>query len=255
MFIQVTGKDLTELWFNLMVHVATGNQSHYYSPSIFTRRIYGYTGGVHFDDGIMEKDFFKYSGYNRSYKLSRLRESYFSPKVKKQYELLCSIVRGLQPRQARGFLSFSEPAFNKTDRLKCLDTLFIQKTTMTTYEALIVFRNTEIFSKTFMDFIFLYGLLQGLMKFRVKCTLFSAFITSSFINVHQSMTAAMMMRRYGITAWNEPFRNCLISWEEKFSDPDILDKLKMRWIARVIRRTHILMEEDGVDSQMIIEGR
>ena len=58
--------------------------------------------------------------------MKRLRESYFGPKVKKQYDLLVSSIRQLQPRQARGLISFSEPAFNRTDRLKCLDSLYIQ---------------------------------------------------------------------------------------------------------------------------------
>lgn len=254
-FIQITGHNLTDLWFNLMVHVATGNQSTFYNPSVFARRTYGFTTGVHFDKDIMEKDFYRYSGYDKLYKINRLRESYFTDKVRKQYDLLCSIIRNLQPRQARGFITFSEPAFNKTDRLKCLDTLFIQKDSMTSYEALIVFRNTEIWPKTYADFLFLYELLEHFLQYNVKCTLFSAFLTSSFINVHQSPTAAMLMRKYGITTWNEHFRHSLIQWKEKFNDPKILESLKLQWIARVVRRTHQLLEEDGVNLDMLIEGK
>ena len=238
-----------------MVHVATGNESSYYSPAVFARRVYGFTEGIHFDDGIMIKDFYKYSGYDKSYKLSRLRESYFSPKVEKQYNLLRETIRGLQPKQARGLISFSEPAFNKTDRLKCLDSLYIQKASMTTYEALIVFRNTEIWPKTYMDFIFLDELLRGFTKQRVKCTLFSAFITSSFINMHQSATAAMMMRKYGITSWNEPFLQSLKYWRDKYSDPKVVDTLKMQFIKRIVKRTHELFDEDGVDIDTLIKGR
>ncbi len=238
-----------------MVHIATGNQSRFYNPSVFTLKAYGFTEGVHFDNNIMEKDFYKYSGYDQSYKLARLRESYFSPKVRKQYDLLKSTIRALQPRQARGLISFTEPAFNKTDRLKCLDTLFIQKTTMTTYEALIVFRNTEIWPKTYMDFVFLYELLEGFMDENVRCVMFSTLVTMSFINVHQSVTAAMMMRKYGITGWNEHFLKSLISWKEKYGDPKVVDTLKMQMIKRIVKRTHELLETDGIDLDIIIKGK
>jgi len=255
MFTQVTGNDLTDLWFNLLVHIATGNDSNFYSPSVFTRRIYGFTEGVHFGSDIMIKDFYKYSGYDESYKLSRLRESYFSPKVQKQYKILSEIIRGLQPRQARGLISFSEPAFNKTDRLKCLDSLYIQKSSMTTYEALIVFRNTEIWPKTYMDFVFLDELLRGFTKQRVKCIMFSAFITSAFINVHQSASAAMMMRNYGVSGWNEHFMRSLKYWKEKYRDPKIVDTIKMQFIKRIVKRTHELFEIDGIDIDMLIKGK
>ena len=254
MFVQVTGKNLTELWFNLLVHTATGGQSNYYYPTSFSRRVYGFTEGIHFDYDVMEKDYYKYSGYKKDYKLNRLREGYFSPKVKKQYDLLNSHIRQLQPRQARGLISFSEPAFNRTDRLKCLDSLYIQKASMTTYEGLIVFRNTEIWPKTYMDFVFLYELLAGFVEKRVKCVLFSCFITSSFINMHQAPTAAMMMRKYGIVTWNEPFKKMLEIFKEKFGDPKCLETVKMQWIARVLKRTYMLLEEDGIDLDMLIEG-
>ena len=255
MFTQVTGDNLTDLWFNLMVHIATGNDSNYYSPSVFSRRIYGYTEGVHFGSDIMIKDFYKYSGYDHSYKLARLRESYFSPKVQKQYELLSGLIRKLQPRQARGLISFSEPAFNLTDRLKCLDSLYVQKSSMTTYEALIVFRNTEIWPKTYMDFVLLEEMLRGFIKHRVKCTMFSAFITSAFINVHQSAKAAMMMRNYGVSGWNEHFMKSLLTWKDKYSDPKVVDTLTMQFIKRIIKHTHELFEIDGVDIDMLIKGK
>jgi len=254
MFVQVTGKNMTELWFNLMVHTATGQQSDYYYPTMYARRVYGFTEGIHFDDDIMEKDFYKYSGYNRDLKLARLREGYFNPKVEKQYDLLCDNIRSLQPRQARGLITFSEPAFNRTDRMKCLDSLFIQKSSMTTYEGLIVFRNTEIWPKTYMDFVFLYDMLSNFTQYRVKCKLFSCFMTSSFINMHQAPTAAMMMRRYGITAWNDPFKEMLVRFKDKFGDPKVLETVKMQWIRRVLVRTYKLFEEDGINIDMLIEG-
>lgn len=255
MFVQVTGKNISELWFNLLVHTATGNQHSYYYPTMFSRRVYGFTEGIHFDDTIIEKDFYKYSGYQKAFKLKRLRESYFGPKVQKQYDLLVSTIRQLQPRQARGLISFSEPAFNRTDRLKCLDSLYIQKSTMTEYEALIVFRNTEIWPKTYMDFEFLYELLAGFTPYRVKCTMFSCFLTSSFINMHQAPSAAMMMRKYGITSWNTSFKEMLIRFKDKFGDPACYETVKMQWIKRVLKRTYALMEEDGVDIDMLIEGK
>jgi hypothetical protein len=255
MFVQVTGKNLTELWFNLLVHIATGDQTHYYYPSIFSRRVYGFTEGIHFDREIMEKDFFKYSGYKRDYKLSRLRESYFNDKVKKQHTLLKSYIRQLQPRQARGLISFSEPAFDRTDRLKCLDSLYIQKSSMTTYEAMIIFRSTEIWPKTYMDFVLLEEILAGFVEKRVRCELFSCFITSGFINMHQAPTAAMMMRKYGIKAWNEPFKKSLEKWQDHFGDPKCLETIKMQWIKRVVSRTHRLFETDGINMEILIDGK
>ena len=255
MFVQVTGKNLTELWFNLLVHIVTGEQTVYYYPSIFSRRVYGFTEGIHFDREIMEKDFFKYSGYRRDYKLSRLREAYFNDKVQKQHELLCSYIRQLQPRQARGLISFSEPAFNRTDRLKCLDSLYIQKISMTTYEAMIIFRSTEVWPKTYMDFVLLEEILAGFTQFKVRCKLFSSFITSGFINMHQAPTAAMLLMKYGITSWNEPFRASLKKWGESFGDPACIEKIKMQWIKRVVTRTHKLLEEDGLDMDMLTQGK
>jgi hypothetical protein len=252
--VQVTGKDLTELWFNFLVHLATHDSTFFYSPSVHAKKVYGETTGIHLDESIMEKDFYRYSGYTRDTKVQSLRTTYFNRRVEKQYDLLLENVRNLQPRQARGMITFSEPAFNKTDRMRCLDSLFIQKTTMTKYEATIVFRNTEVWPKTYMDFVFLYELLEGLIPQKVICESFCAFIPSTFVNVHQAPTAAMMMRRYGITAWNKPFKDSLIKWQEKFADPAIVDTLTMQWIKRVVSRTHRLMEEDGVDIGMLING-
>jgi len=252
--IQVDGRDLTELWFNFMVHLATSESSFFYSPSIHARRIYGETEGIHLDSNVMERDFYKYSGYTKETKIQALKNTYFDRRVSKQYEILKDNVRSLQPRQARGLISFSEPAFDLTARLKCLDSLFIQKTTMTKYEALIVFRNTEVWPKTYMDFVFLYELLEGLLENQVRCERFCALMTSSFINMHQAPAAAMFMRKYGVTAWNKPFKDSLIKWEEKFSDPAVIDTLTMQWIKRVVIRTHRLMEEDGVDIGMLING-
>ena len=253
--IQISGRNLVDLWFNFLVSTATSQHSIYYYPSMYTRRIFGETKGIHFDDSVMEKDFYRFSGYNESFKLARLREAYFSDKVQKQYELLCSIIRNLQPRQARGFIKFTEPAFNKTDKLKCLDSLYVQKITMTTYEAMIVFRNTEIWPKTFMDFVFLNELLEGFNKYRVRCKLFCALMTSAFINMHQTPTAALMLRKYGVYKYNEPFTLSLKKWKDNFGDPACIDTIKMQWILRAVVRTHKLLAEEGVDMDTLIEGK
>ena len=254
-FIQIEGDNLGSLWFNFLVQIATDPKTEYYNPSIYCRRVFGFTENTHFDNTIMEKDFYRYSGYKRDSKLSSLRKSYFSEKVQKQYKLLKTIIRGLQPRQARGLISFSEPAFNMTDRLKCLDSLYIQKTSMTTYEALIVFRNTEIWPKTYMDFVFLYELLEGFRSERVACSMFSILMTHAFINVHQSMLAAIFMRKYGVTAWNESFKKSLVEWTRKYGDPESAEKITMQSIKRVIIRTHKLMEEDKIDPYIIMGER
>ena len=73
--------------------------------------------------------------------------------------------------------------------------------------------------------------------------------------MHQAPTAAMMMRRYGIISWNAPFKKMLEQFKEKFGDPKCLETIKMQWIARVLKRTYKLLEEDGVDLDMLIEGK
>lgn len=251
MLTHIRGVELTSLWFNLLVHIATGDHSHFFHPAVFARRVFGSTTTTAFKDPIMEKDFYRFSGYHKDLKLARLRESYFSDKVQAQHNLLVNNIRGLQPRQARGLISFTEPAFNKTDRLKCLDSLFIQKLTMIDYEALIVFRNTEIFPKTYMDFVFLYDLLVSFIPKRVRCVLFSCFLTSSFINMHQAPLAAMFLRKYGITSWNTPFRETLIRFKKTFGDTE--KEIKMQYIAKAVNRTRKIMEEDGINLEMLIE--
>ncbi len=246
-YAQIEGDNLSRLWFNLLVQVVTGNNVGFYNPSLYSRRLYGYTEGIRFDKGIFDQDFIRYSGYNFDHKLSSLRKTYFGAKVEKQFIILENIVRDLQPRQARGLVSFSEPAFNKSDRLKCLDSLFIQKVTMTEYEALLIFRNTEIWPKLFMDFYFMYELLARLSKQRVKCNMFSCFLTSCFINMHQAPLAAMMLTKYGITSWNTQFITMLHKWHEKYGDPDIVETLTYLSIKRVVQRTHEIMEEDNID--------
>ena len=142
--------------------------------------------------------------------------------------------------------------FHESNWDASLDSLYIQKSTMTEYEALIVFRNTEIWPKTYMDFEFLYEMLAGFTPYKVRCTLFSCFLTSSFINMHQAPTAAMMMRKYGITSWNPSFKEMLVRFKDKFGDPAVYETVKMQWIKRVLKRTYALMEEDGVDIDMLI---
>ena len=104
-----------------------------------------------------------------------------------------------------------------------------------------------------MDFVFLYELLAGFIEERVKCVMFSTFITSTFINMHQAPTAAMMMRKYGITSWNPEFKESLVRWKKAFEGKDAT-KIKMQWIKRVISRTLELYETDGVNIDMLIEG-
>ena len=244
MFSQVEGKGLVELWFNLMVHIATGDHINRFYPSVFSRRLYGWTDKLHFENDILMKDFFRYSGYNKDFKLHKLRESYFTEKVRKQHTLLVDNIRKLQPKQARGLISFSEPAFDMSDRLKCLDSLYIQKNTMTSYDALIVFRNTEVWPKLFMDF----------MEQKCRCEVFSCFLTSAFINMHQTPLTAMLLRKYGITNYNDSFKKCLEEYKTKFETIKIED-IKLQWIKRIVKRTRELMEEDGINIDILIDGK
>jgi len=256
MFVQISGDNLVELWFNCLAHLATSDRTVYYNPSVYCRKLFGYTEGVHFRKTIMEKDFYRYSGYNKEMKLSSLRKSYYTDKVRKQHELLSSIIRKLQPRQSRGLISFSEPAFDDSSRLKCLDSLYVQKESMTTYEALIVFRATEIYPKMFMDLVFLEDILQKFTDQKVRCTNFSIFITSGFINMFNAPLCAMFLRKYGITAgsWNPSFKDSLKVWDEKFRDPRCVDDISMTFIQRIVKRTHRIMEEDGVDISILLKN-
>jgi len=77
-------------------------------------------------------------------------------------------------------------------------------------------------------------------------------MTSSFINMHQAPTAAMIMRKYGIRDWNPSFKEMLLRFKDKFGDPAVLETVKMQWIKRVLTRTYRLFEEDGVDIDMLI---
>ena len=126
---------------------------------------------------------------------------------------------------------------------------------MTSYEALIVFRNTEIWPKTYMDFVFLYELLEGLNKEGVTCSMFSILMTHAFINVHQSMLAAIFMRRYGVTTWNDSFKKSLVKWTKLYSDIESIEKITMQSIKRVVVRTHELMKEDNIDPYIIMGER
>ncbi len=256
MFLQISGDNLPELWFNCLAHLCTSERSVYYNPSVYCRRLYGYTTGVHFNKTIMEKDFYRYSGYSKDMKLSSLRTSYYSEKVQKQHKLLKSIIRKLQPRQSRGLISFSEPAFDDSSRLKCLDSLYIHKESMTSYEALIIFRATEIYPKMFMDLVFLEEILKTFNEERVKCIQFSLFITSGFINMFNAPLCAMFLRKYGITAgsWNSAFKDSLKVWDEKFRDPKSLEDIKMTFIQRIVKRTHRIMEEDGIDISILLKN-
>jgi len=255
-FSQVEGKDLIELWFNLTAHIATGKNINRFYPSIFSHRLYGWTENIYWDeDSILLKDFFRYSGYSRVFKINQLKESYFTRKVEKQYDLLKDNIRKLQPKQARGIISFTEPAFDMSDRLKCLDSLYIQKKTMTTYDSLIIFRNTEVYPKLLMDFLFLYELLEKFIEEKVRGEVFSCFLTSAFINFQQVPLTALLLRKYGITNWNGPFKKGLIEWKDKFEDPSCIEDIKLFWIKRVVKRTHKLLEEDGINLEMLIEGK
>ena len=73
--------------------------------------------------------------------------------------------------------------------------------------------------------------------------------------MHQAPTAAMMMRKYGITSWNEHFKEMLIKFDEKFGDPKCLETIKMQWIKRVLTRTYKLFETDGIDTGVLIDGK
>ena len=74
MFSQVEGNSLAELWFNLTVHIATGDHINRFYPSVFSRRLYGCTNTLDFGDKVLIKDGLlkaKMARGNREYTIDR----------------------------------------------------------------------------------------------------------------------------------------------------------------------------------------
>ena len=240
----VNADSIEKLWLNLLIDVCCG-ENYFDHPVIFTRNTFATTENFILDNEPLKDDFFKYSGYSYLHKMAQLRKEYYTGKVEKQYEVIKKYFHQYVPRQSRAAIYFSEPAFDKSSKLKCLESLYFQKYNKTEYEVFLVFRNTEIYPKLFMDFLYIKELIDELDHYaKVNCIKFNGIIVNSFINMHQSKLIDMLLKRWGVTKYSKNFLNVLVEFDRKFSFDRVKD-IKLNSIKRVLERTYRLLEEDG----------
>ena len=178
----IQGNDVIELWLNLLIYTACDSSTSYQHPYLIVKELIAQTSDFFIKNSQLKTDFLKYSNYNISMKLAQLRKEYYTGKVEKQFNVIKKYFHQFLPRQARAAIYFSEPAFDKTSKLKCLESLYLQKESKTEYKAVLIFRNTEIYPKLFMDFYYLKELLDELDRdANVKCVGFTGFIVNGFI--------------------------------------------------------------------------
>ena len=176
-------------------------------------------------------------------KMAQLRKEYYTGKVEKQFNVIKKYFHQFVPRQSRAAVYFSEPAFDKTSKLKCLESLYFQKYNKIEYEVFLNFRNTEVYPKLFMDFIYVKELIDELDKeAKVKCIKFNGVIINSFVNLHQSHLIYMFLTDWGISNFSENFTKVLGEFKRKFPREKIKD-IKLNSIKRVLERTYNLIDE------------
>jgi len=238
----VTGDSMERLWFNLLVETVCG-ENYFDHPVIYTRHTFAETENFLLCNDQLESDFYKFSGYNYQMKMAQLRKEYYTGKVEKQFSVIKKYFHQFVPRQSRAAIYFSEPAFDKTAKLKCLESLYFQKYTKTEYEVFLNFRNTEVYPKLFMDFIYIRELIDELDKeANVKCIKFNGIIINSFVNLHQSYLIYMFLTDWGISNFSENFNKVLGEFKRKFPREKIKD-IKLNSIKRVLERTYKLIDE------------
>jgi len=236
------GESIEDLWLNLLVSLICDKDNYYFHPEIITRYIFAETNHFEFKNTSLISDFYKYSGYNRQMKMGQLRKEYWTGKVEKQFKVLKDFFRQLSPRQARAAVYFSEPAFDTSSKLKCLESLYLFKTSKTEYEAFLTFRNTEIYPKLFMDFIYVKELLHEIDRdLGVKCIGFRAIIINAFLRLHQVMLVKMFASEWGITNYSDNFKKMINEFERKYQ-PESIQTLKLISMKRVLERTYRLKE-------------
>lgn len=238
----IQGSDITELWLNLLIYTACDESTDYGHPYLLVRELIPTTENFNFENDLIKADFLKYSNYNTPMKMAQLRKEYYTGKVEKQFNVIKKYFHQFLPRQARASIYFSEPAFDKTSKLKCLESLYFQKENKTEYKAVLIFRNTEIYPKLFMDFYYLKELLDELdRESGVKCTGFRGFIVNGFINLHQVKLIEMFLKDWGISKFSSKFLTLSKEFDRKYNKSNI-DKIKLISIKRVLDRTFRLME-------------
>jgi hypothetical protein len=232
----ITGDSIEKLWFNLLVDLICG-QNYFDHPVIFARHTFADTDNFVSDNPQLREDFFKYSGYNYLMKMAQLRKEYYTGKVEKQFDVIKRYFHQFVPRQARAAIYFSEPAYDKSSKLKCLESMYFQKFTKTEYEVFLTFRNTEIYPKLFMDFLYVRELIDELdHASKAKCIGFRGIIINSFVNLHQSKLIQMFLEDWGISNFSPNFIKVLEDFDRKYS-LDSIEKIKLTSIKRVLERT------------------
>jgi hypothetical protein len=238
----VKGDSIEKLWFNLLVDVTCGvNQFDH--PIIFSRHTFAETENFVSDNKLLRDDFFKYSGYHYLNKMGQLRKEYYTGKVEKQFNVIKKYFHQFVPRQSRAAIYFSEPAYDKTAKLKCLESMYFQKFNKINYEVFLTFRNTEVYPKLYMDFLYIKELIDELdYEAKVKCVKFNAIIINSFINMHQVKLIHMFLTNWGISNFSDNFLKFLVDFDRKY-DFQSIHKIKLTSIKRVLERTFRLENE------------
>jgi len=245
----VEGEGLDILWFNLVNDICCGDGVQYNYPYIFKRLTYGSAEKIKLvsQDGCIVRDFFHYSKYSYKMKMSKLEHDYFDDRVQAQLGILKTNLKDFHPKQARGVVYFSRDPYDKTAKLKCLDSLYFLKTTMSDFSAQLVFRNTEVLPKLFMDFLLIRKIIKEVEKTsKCRCFELNCIIMNSFITIGWAGTIALFLRQYGITAWNPQFKHMLELFKEKYSDINVVKEIKMQSIKRTLLRFHDLLKESGL---------
>ncbi len=246
---QLEGSDLLDLWFRTLTSLVQDyNNSQWNHPSIFSRWVFGTSTSLTFDvDSQMFKDFLDFSGYSIVGKMRQLRAEYFYIKQEKQLQLIQQNFRALLPRQTRAFIQFSEPAFDSSTKMKCLDSLYLQKTTPTEFDVFLIFRSTEVFPKTPMDFYLMYHIISELARTtKTKCNSFQFLAINTFINLTQAPLVALLLKKYGIGRWNPEFKKCIESFFRKYPE-EKAEEIKLQSLKRVISRVYKKLREYRVD--------
>ena len=239
----ILGENIEDLWLNLLIHSVSSPDTLYFHPSLSLRYVFAETSDFNFRNEKINEDFIYFSGYNHASKIGQLRKEYYTGKVEKQYNLIKSTLHGLKPRQARAAIYFSEPAFDATAKLKCLESLYFQKLNKNTYEAFLTFRNTEIFPKIFMDFVYIKELLEEMDRDAgVKCVGFKAIIINGFINLHQAKLIELFLFKWGVSNFSPQFKNMTEEFMIKYPEKKI-ETIKLMSIKRVLNRTYRIIEE------------
>lgn len=254
MLNQIDAIGLDMLWYQCVQDLCTGNEVDYNFPNVFKRFTIGSASKIGFENSEVIKDFFRFSHYTYKMKMAQLSKDYLDDRVISQLDLVKNNLRSLHPRQARAVVYFSRDAYDSKSKLKCLESMYFQKQDMTTFSAYMIFRNTELFPKTMMDFFLAKRIIREVERASgCKCLEYNAIMMNSFISVHWAGMTAMFLKRWGLSNWNPSFKKLLEQFERKFGDPEVVETLKMQSIKRTVTRFHSLREELGVSVEEVCQ--